>query len=220
MPKSADPQKVDKILAKEFPVVETPLIHNSAFQLLIATMLSAQTLDTTTNKVTPELFKKYPTVYDLAKADPQDVEKYIRIINYHRTKARNLVKTANILIERFNAQVPHKMEELIELPGVGRKIANVVISEWFSRKDGHISPEGFVVDTHVKRVSFRLGLTKQTDPKKIEQDLMKAFPNDKWVDTSLRLIFQGRKTCKSQVPLCSKCPLREICPRNGVTKSA
>jgi len=210
-------QKIIEILKEEFPIVETPLIHKNAFQLLAATMLSAQTLDTTTNKVTPNLFQTYPTIKDLAKANPEDIEKIIKIVNYYKTKSKNLVKMANILIEKFNGEVPKSIENLLEISGVGRKIANVVISEWFAKRpEFNMLPEGFVVDTHVKRVSYRLGLTKHTDPKKIEQDLMRVLPKKEWTDTSLRLIFHGRKVCKSQRPLCEICPLKRICPRVGV----
>lgn len=211
-------QKVEKILEKEFPTVDTPLIHKNAFELLIGVMLSPQTLDTTTNKVTPALFAQYPNAFELAKADPLEIEPIIRLVNYHKTKSKNLVKAANILIEKFNGEVPRTMEELILLPGVGRKVANVVISEWFARHEG-AEPEGFVVDTHVLRTSYRLGTTKNTNATKVEQDLMKAYSKDKWVDASLRLIFHGRKTCKSQSPLCSKCPLQDICPKRGVKNS-
>lgn len=215
--------EVNKRLTKEFPKPETPLFHKNAYELLIAVILSTQTLDDTTNKATPALFAKYPTVYDLAKANPNDIDPMIRFINYHRTKSKNLVKTAQILIERFNGNVPRTMDELTELPGVGRKVANVVISEWFvkhpeDRLDGEAKaePVGFVVDTHVKRVTHRLSLTKNTDPAKVEQDLMKVFPKSDWVDGSLRLIFHGRKTCIARRPKCEICPLRDICPKIGV----
>ncbi len=215
--------EVNKRLTKEFPDPQTPLYHKNAFELLIAVILSTQTLDLTTNKVTPALFAKYPTVYDLAKADPMEVDKYIKVINYHRTKSKNLVKTANMLIDRFEGKVPRTMDQLIELPGVGRKVANVVISEWFVKHPedsvgggDKAEPVGFVVDTHVKRVAHRLGLTKNTDPAKVEVDLMKTFPKDDWVDGSLRLIFHGRKTCIARRPKCEICPLRDICPKIDV----
>jgi endonuclease III len=204
-----------EILRKEFPNVETPLNHKNVFQLLVGTILSPQTPDETTNKVTPEVFKKYPTVYDLVKANVQDLEKMIKNVNYNKTKAKHLVNMAKMLIEKFNGEVPKTLEELIELPGVGRKVGNVVLSEWFARR-GEAEPEGFVVDTHVKRVSFRLGLTKETDPSKVEKDLLKLFPKSEWIEQPLRFIFHGKKKCKSQKPLCEKCPLKDICPRIGV----
>lgn len=215
----AQAQKVEERLEKEFPTVDTPLLHKNEYELLVAVMLSTQTLDATTNKVTPALFARYPTIRDLANANPEDIEPMIRVINYHRTKSRNIVKTAQLIVENFNGEIPQTMEELTTLPGIGRKVANVVISEWFARHHG-AAPVGFVVDTHVLRTSYRLGMTKNKDAKKVEQDLMKAYPKEKWVDASLRLIFHGRKTCKAGVPLCSQCTLRDICPRNGVVKSA
>lgn len=210
-------QKVEVELEKEFPTVDTPLLHKNAYELLVAVMLSTQTLDVTTNKVTPALFAQYPTVQDLANANPKDIEPLIRVINFHKTKSLNLVKAANIILENFSGEIPKTMQDLISLPGVGRKVANVVISEWFARHEG-AAPVGFVVDTHVLRTSYRLGLTDKKDPTKVEQDLMKAYSKDKWVDGSLRLIFHGRKTCKAPTPLCSKCPLKDFCPKNGVTK--
>jgi endonuclease-3 len=193
-------QKAEFILNQlkiDYPKVDTPLIHNSAFQLLVATMLSVQTLDHTTNKVTPTLFKKYPDVKSLSHAKSKDIEKIIRIINYYKTKSKRLVLMAKMLEEFFEGKVPFSMKDLTSLPGVGRKVANVVISEWFARREG-ISPEGFVVDTHVIRVSKNLGLTKNSDATKIEKDLMELFPISEWTDMSLRLIFHGRYVAKSR----------------------
>lgn len=205
-------------LKREFPEVKTPLEHNSAFQLLVATILSPQTLDSTTNKVTPALFKKYSNPKLLANANLNELEKEIRIVNYYKTKAKNLKKMAQILLQKFKGVVPSNLNNLIELPGVGRKVANVIISEWFSKKD-NINPQGFVVDTHVKRVAYRLGLTRESDPYKVEKDLNRKFPKNEWVDLSLRLIFHGRKTCKSKNPLCSICPLKNICPKKGFIRN-
>lgn len=184
-------------LIKDFPEANTPLDHKGVFQLLCAVMLSAQTLDTTVNKVTPELFLKYPDVDSMAKAKSTDIIKIIRIVNFHKTKAQNLVKMSQMLLEKFKGKVPHTIDELTTLPGVGRKTANVIISEWFAKKDG-VLPEGFVVDTHVKRVSKNLGLTNETDPKKVEQDLMKLFDRKDWNEMSLRLIFHGRFLAKAR----------------------
>ncbi len=209
--------QVLKILKSEFPEVKTPLKHNSAFQLLVATVLSPQTLDSTTNKVTPAIFKKYPNPKLLANANLDQLENEIKIVNYYKTKAKNLKKMAQILLQKFNGVVPSNLNNLIELPGVGRKVANVIISEWFF-KTQNIEPEGIVVDTHVKRVSFRLGLTKETDPYKVEKDLNKQFPKNEWADLSLRFIFHGRKTCKAKNPLCSSCPLKNICPQKGLKR--
>ncbi len=190
--------------------------------------------------MTPALWKKYPTMEALSKANPEEVSAIIRVVNFHNNKAKNIIGLSKTLIEKFNSVVPHTIAELTTLPGVGRKTANVLISSWFAKgKDspsgfitsnkaeslkshipqGRILPEGVVVDTHVKRVAYRLGLTKETDPVKIEKDLMKLFKRNDWDEISLRLIFHGRKICKAPTPLCSQCPMREICPRVGVKKS-
>jgi endonuclease-3 len=233
---------VSTMLKLDYPSVSTPLHHKNAYELLVAVMLSAQTLDKYVNKVTPSLFKKYPTVQDLAEADSIDVEKFVKGVNYYRTKARHLVEMAKKIVNEYNGEIPGKMEELIKLPGVGRKTANVVINEWFvnpspalplsgegertpsslrytlSLKKGEMAkpegiiPEGFVVDTHVKRVAKRLGLTKHDDPKKVEQDLMKLFPREEWPSTSLRMIFHGRYRCTAKNPKCKDDPVwRKVC---------
>lgn len=196
-------RKIQIQLEREYPIVSTPLNHKNEFELLVATILSAQTLDTTVNKVTPKLFQLYPTPQKMRRGDVLEIEKTIRLVNYHKTKAKNLVLMAQKLISDFDGKVPNSIEQLTTLPGVGRKTANVVISEWFA-KNGEILPEGFVVDTHVIRVSNRLGLTKSKDPKKIEQDLMMLFPREVWNDMSLRLIFHGRFMCKAKRPECYK----------------
>lgn len=208
--------KIKELLVRDYPEVVTPLLHQSAFQLLVATMLSAQTLDETVNKISPQLFSKYPTADKLAQANVLEVNKMIVRVNYHNTKARNVVAMAKKLIDEFGGIVPYKIEELIKLPGVGRKTANVVISEWFakpvdkrgnpiilSKIDDVITlPEGFVVDTHVLRTTKRLGLTKNSTAEKVEHDLMKIFSREEWNDMSLRLIFHGRYMCKAKNPLC------------------
>jgi endonuclease III len=222
------------LLKRDYPEVKTPLYHTSALQLLIATMFSAQTLDATTNKVTPILFEKYKTLEDFAAADPEVVDQIIKGLNYHKTKAKNVPKMAQKLIDDFGGIVPHTIEELILLPGVGRKTANVVIAEWFSQplekrgnpwpgyaqpdihpqyEDSIVVPaEGFVVDTHVIRTSNRLGLSSSKDPIKIEQDLMKIFPREEWADMSLRLIFHGRYRCKARDNQCVNDPeWKELC---------
>lgn len=198
--------KIDELLKRDFPTVETPLDHTSAFTLLVAVALSAQTLDTTVNRVTPALWHKYPTMQDLANASVNDVEEIIRLVNFYRNKSRNIVALSQMLISNFNSAVPYKMEELITLPGIGRKTANVVINEWFGKGKQlgvpKVEPVGFVVDTHVKRVANRLGLTKHSDPVDVEQDLMKLFPRNEWDDTSLRMIFHGRFMCTARNPKC------------------
>lgn len=219
--------KIQALLKRDYPEVKTPLLHTSVFQLLAATMLSAQTLDATVNVYTPALFTKYPTAKEMAKADPAEVDKMINKINYHNTKAKNLVAMSKKLLEDFGGNVPYTIEDLTTLPGVGRKTANVVIAEWFGlriRDRGHewkdgpktvlnmngderiTLPEGFVVDTHVIRVSNRLGLSKNKDPVKLEQDLMKIFPREEWAATSLRMIFHGRNRCKARQNLCCEDP--------------
>lgn len=197
---------VSELLAKDYPLVETPLIHKNEFELLISVILSPQTKDETTNKVTPELFSKYPTAKELSQADPKDIEKIIKLVNYYKTKAQRLPRVAQILISEFDSKVPYRMEDLLKLPGVGRKVANVVINEWFAKhklKDEFgeiIQPIGFVVDTHVLRVSKMLGLTNSADPKKVELDLMRIFPRDLWVENSLRMIFHGREYAQAKRP--------------------
>ncbi|MCA9381132.1 endonuclease III [Candidatus Dojkabacteria bacterium] len=187
------------LLEKDYPKVETPLIHKNEFELLIATILSPQTKDETTNQVTPSLFSKYPTAKELSKANVEDVENIIRLVNYYKNKAKHVVATANMLIEEFGGQVPKTMDDLIQLPGVGRKVANVVINEWFV-KNGLADPDGFVIDTHVLRVSKRLGLTENTTPEKVEKDLMALFPKKDWDKISLRLIFHGREWSQAKSP--------------------
>lgn len=194
---------ITKKLKEEYPTVETPLNHKNAFELLIATVLSAQTLDTTVNKISPKFFEKYPRPELLAQANERDAEKLLLGVNYYRTKAKNVIKLSQMLVTKYNSEVPSTMEELDELPGVGRKTANVILAEWFFKEKG-ILPVGFVVDTHVKRVAKRLGLTNETEPEKVEQDLMKLFPREEWDSMGLRLIFHGRYMCKARNPECYK----------------
>ncbi|MCK5176299.1 MAG: endonuclease III, partial [Candidatus Aenigmarchaeota archaeon] len=171
-------------LKSQYSSAKTMLIHKNQFELLIATVLSAQATDKSVNKVTPKLFSKYPNgAKDFAKSSVKDIQKNINSINYYKTKAKR-IKEISILIEnKFKSKVPHTMDELISLPGVGRKTANIVLSEGFG------IAEGIAVDTHVKRVSFRFGLTKNTDPLKIEQELMKLLPNSEWRNISIMLIL-------------------------------
>ena len=207
---------ITKLLKRDYPDVVTPLLHQSAHQLLIATMLSAQTLDATVNKVTPKLFEKYKLIEDFANVNIDEFSKDINSVNYFKTKARNVLLMANMVIKEFDGIIPHTIENLTKLPGVGRKTANVLISEWYAKpytkrgnpflintkEDIIVLPEGFVVDTHVLRSAKRLGLTKNSKPEKVEKDLMEIFPREEWNDMSLRLIFHGRYRCKSQNPQC------------------
>ena len=163
--------------------------------------------------VTPILFKKYRTIKDYAEADIADIKTIIHSTGFYNQKAKSIISTAQDILTKFGGEVPDNMDDLVSLRGVARKTANVVLIHWFHKN------EGIVVDTHVKRVAYRLGLTKETDPEKVEQDLMKLFPQDQWGEISLRLIFHGRKTCDARKPLCSTCVLRDFCPRVGVTVS-
>lgn len=198
--------KILKKIEKEYPETKTALQFNTPFQLLVATMLSAQTTDTQVNKITPELFKKFPSPNDFATARIQDIEKLISSVNFYKNKAKNIKKASEMIVRNFGGNVPQKMKDLIFLPGVARKTANVILFQAFGKN------EGIVVDTHVKRLSQRLGLTKNSDPVKIEQDLMKIIPKTNWGKFSFRLIQHGRKTCKAKNPLCKECFLFELCP--------
>jgi endonuclease-3 len=196
-----------EILRKEYPDVKgTALHYTNPLELLVATILSAQTTDERVNIVTKDLFKKYRTASDYANADLEELQNDIKSINFYRNKAKYIKECCRIIVEEYDGKVPDSMEELIKLPGVSRKTANVVLSNAF-RKD-----EGIVVDTHVMRLSQRLGLTEEKDRDKIEQDLMKKFPKEKWFDLANLLIAHGRRVCKARQPLCQKCVLKEICP--------
>lgn len=195
-----------ELLRKEYPDVKgTALHYTNPLELLVATILSAQTTDERVNMITKDLFKKYRTAEDYANADLEELQNDIRSVNFYRNKAKYIKQCCQILVEKYNGQVPDSMEELLKLPGVSRKTANVVLSNAF-RKD-----EGIVVDTHVMRLSQRLGLTKEKDRDKIEQDLMKKFPKEKWFDLANLLIAHGRKICKARQPLCNECVLKDIC---------
>lgn len=208
MQSPANTQAIFDALDKKYGYVKPFLFHKTPFQLLIAVILSAQTTDTMVNKVTAELFLKYPTAQDLKLAPIEDVEKLISRINYYRTKAKHIIKTSKMIDEDFEGLVPSSISELIKLPGVGRKVANVIMA------DIHGIPEGIVVDTHVKRVSKRVGWTKSTDPKKIEQDLMKAWPKERFLNTPKQLIQIGRNYCFPKAPNCKDCPLNKWCEKN------
>ncbi|MEA3294564.1 MAG: endonuclease III [Euryarchaeota archaeon] len=196
-----------RLLRDEYPASRTALKFKTPFQLLIATILSAQCTDKRVNIVTKELFGKYPAPDDLAIANMHELEQCIRSTGFYRQKAKNIKNSSIVIIEKFNSQVPHTMEELITLPGVGRKTANVVLSSAYG-----IS-KGIAVDTHVKRLSYRLGLSDHTDPVKIELDLMELTPKAEWNDLSLRLILHGRSICKARVPKHDMCVLKHLCPK-------
>jgi endonuclease-3 len=182
------------------------LEHRSPFELVCATVLSAQSTDVAVNKITPKLFAKYPSPAALAKASQEDVEELISTIGMFRQKSKNLIGLAKRLVEHHGGVVPDTMEALVQLPGVGRKTANVVLGVAFGK------PEGVVVDTHVQRITQRLKWTKQDDPVKIEQDLMKLLPRNEWDPASHVLIFHGRRICFAQRPNCEGCPVNDACP--------
>jgi len=193
-------------LAARYPDVTTALTHRSAWELLVATILSAQSTDVVVNKVTVELFRRYPTVADLAGADREELELLLRPTGFFRNKAKSVQGAARYLLEHHGGEVPGTMDELVELPGVGRKTANVVLGSFFARN------EGVVVDTHVGRLSRRLGLTRNNDPVKVEQDLMRLIPVDEWTIFSHRLIWFGREVCTAKDPRCDRCELADLCP--------
>lgn len=208
MSTNSTPLKIAKKLNSFYGVPATFLHHKNEFEFLIAVILSAQTTDALVNKVTPNLFAKFPNVKQLSKAKVQEVEYAIKSVNYYRTKAKNIIKTAEIIENDFKGQIPQTMEDLIKLPGVGRKVANVILSDFYK------IAEGFVVDTHIKRVTFRLGWTKNKDPKKIETDIMKILPSKHWIDLPKQLILIGREYCFPKSPNCKSCPLNEYCEKN------
>ena len=193
-------------LKSEYPDARTELDWTNPLELLVATMLSAQTTDVQVNKVTESLFAKYRTAHDYAGADPEELEEDIRPTGFYRNKARSLQGMANALVGEHGGEVPRTMRELVALPGVGRKTANVVLGNAFG------VDEGIVVDTHVRRVSGRLGLTENTDPEKIERDLMQVVSEEDWTVFSHLLILHGRRTCKARKPDCPNCVLNDICP--------
>lgn len=188
------------------------LEFSNPFELLVATILSAQCTDVRVNQVTRDLFRKYPSVKAYAEANLNELEQDIRSTGFFRNKAKNLIGCAAAILDRHAGEVPRTIAELTALPGVGRKTANVVLGNAFGIP-------GMVVDTHVRRVATRLGWTGKRDPVKIEQDLCRLLPRDKWSHTSHVLIFHGRRICKAPVPLCSSCPVSDNCPRIGVNKS-
>ena len=202
-----------RILRKQFPQPKTALVHENPFQLLVSTILSAQCTDERVNRVTPGLFRKYPAPKDFAAAPPAELEKEIRSTGFFRMKARNIIACSKALVERHGGKVPAAMEELVLLPGVGRKTANVVLGQAFG------IASGVVVDTHVHRLSRRLALTAEDDPVKIEQDLMAEFRRKDWIDLGSLLILHGRATCRARTPDCPACGIQDLCPSAGRVKS-
>lgn len=197
--------KIRKILRSVYPEVKTALYHRSSFELLVATILSAQCTDKQVNQVTPKLFEKLSTPADFAEVRLSILEELIRPTGFYHNKARNIQKCARALLEKHGGTVPNRLDELVKLPGVGRKTANVVLGAAFGIP-------GMVVDTHVGRISQRLGLTVNKDPVKIELDLMQIVPRKAWNDFSLQLIYFGRQFCMARRPDCPHCPIRRLCP--------
>jgi endonuclease III len=204
--------QVARLLQKTYGEAECALIHTSPFQLLVATILSAQCTDVRVNSVTPRLFQKYPTPVALAASTQDDVEAIVQSLGFFRAKATNIRGMARRLVEDHGGEIPRTLAELVKLPGVGRKTANVVLGTAFG------IPSGVVVDTHVRRITGLLGLTKNTDPVKIETDLQTLLPPSEWIQFSHRLIHHGRRICIARRPRCPECPLLPHCQRVGLPK--
>ena len=205
---SLAPERVRQIIAgldRLYPGVTCALTHRSAWELLVATILSAQCTDVRVNMVTPVLFEKYPTIQDFAALEPEQLEPDIRSTGFFRNKSKSVVGAARKVVADFGGNVPQTMDELLSLPGVARKTANVVLGTWFKKN------EGVVVDTHVTRISRRLELTKQEDARKIEEDLMRIVPRERWTDFSHEVIWHGRKLCVARGPKCADCALEKLC---------
>jgi endonuclease III len=199
-------EKIIELIEKQYPNAKTALNFTNPLEILLATILSAQTTDVTVNIVTRNLFKKYRTAEDYVNADIVELEQVIHSTGFYHNKAKNLQKCCQLLVEKFHSQVPKTMEELLELPGVARKTANIVLYNAFG------ITAGIAVDTHVTRLSQRLGLTQQKNQNKIEQDLMQITPKEKWMPLTDLLIFHGRNVCKAKKPRCEVCVLNKICP--------
>lgn len=195
-----------ELLEKEHPDAKVALHYSNPLELLVATILSAQSTDETINKVTKTLFKKYTKPEDYANADLKELEQDIRSTGFYHNKAKNLQNTAKMLVEKYNSKVPKTMEELVKLPGVARKTANIVLTNAYG------VVVGVAVDTHVRRLAQRLGLSENDDPNKIEKDLMNIVPKDKWMRITDLLIFHGRRVCTAKKPKCTECVLNKICP--------
>ncbi len=203
-------RRVVRALKKTYPDAECALTHDSAYQLVVATILSAQCTDERVNATTPALFKKYPTAEDLVKSRQKDVERIVHPLGFFRAKATNIRGMATKLVEDFDGELPQTVQEMTSLPGVGRKTANVVLGTWYGLATG------VVVDTHVKRISRLLGLTESANPEIIERELVAILPKKEWVNYSHRLIHHGRQICIARRPQCLECPLLKCCQRAGL----
>jgi endonuclease-3 len=198
--------KIIKVLQKEYPAARTALSFETPHQILVATILSAQCTDERVNKITPGLFKKYPSAAAFAAADQAELEGDVRPTGFFRNKAKAIIGSAKKIVAEFDGRVPESMAELITLPGVARKTANIVLSSAFRKA------EGIAVDVHVKRLSQRLGLTNEQDPEKIEQDLLVLVPREDWLDFNYMMVNHGRAVCQARKPKCPACKLRALCP--------
>jgi len=201
-----------KLLRKAYPESRTALDYKTSLQILVSTILSAQCTDERVNRITPALFRKYPNAAAFANADKAELEMDIRPAGFFRNKAKNIMGAARKIVEDFGGEVPDSMEKLITLPGVARKTANIVLSSVFKKA------EGIAVDVHVKRLSGRMGLSKQTVPEKIEQDLLKIVPKDAWLDFNYLLVNHGRAVCPSRKPRCADCVLTSLCPKKSIPR--
>ncbi len=199
-------------LSKRYPAPEPALDWTTAWELLVATVLAAQCTDERVNKVTPHFFAKWPSIGDVAQAEIPELEDMVRSTGFFRNKAKNLKSAAQRIMETYGGEIPKNMKELITLPGVARKTANIVLSNAFGIN------EGIAVDTHVKRLTYRMGLTRNTDPVRIEKDLMPLYPSETWGDVNHFLVYYGREVCNARKPKCDICELNDICPKNGVNK--
>ncbi|MBE9181776.1 endonuclease III [Oculatella sp. LEGE 06141] len=199
-------------LKRLYPDATCSLNYETPVQLLVATILSAQCTDERVNMVTPELFRRFPTAHDLAEADSDEIERLVRSTGFYRNKAKNIQAACRMIVTDFGGTVPRQMDALLKLPGVARKTANVVLAHAYGIN------AGVTVDTHVKRLSRRLGLTEQTEPVKIERNLMELLPQADWENWSIRLIYHGRAVCNARNPACDRCQLADLCPSVDLTK--
>jgi len=204
--------KIIELLKKNYPNAKYYLNFSNPLELMIAAILSAQIRDEAVNATTPKIFSKYKTVKNYANAELKEFTKEISSVTFAGMKAKNIINTCNILVEKYDGKVPDKMDELIELPGIGRKTANTILINAFN------IIEGIPTDTHVIRLSFRLGWTRSKKPEEIEQDLMKIIPKDDWKKIAYLLKAHGRAICQAPIPYCNKCFLDKLCPKNGVTR--
>jgi endonuclease-3 len=202
--------RIFRLLQQEYPEAETALTHSNPFELAVATILSAQCTDERVNKVTPELFRRYPDAQALAAAPLEALEEVIHSTGFFRSKARNLVGMARALLEDHGGELPRTLAELTKLPGIGRKTGNVILGNAFG------IDEGVVVDTHVKRLSGRMGFTRETSPEKVERDLMEVFPRERWTLLAHLMIFHGRERCPARKPRCGECVVAHLCPSSTV----